>query len=352
MTIQEMIGKDRLEKGIFWSRAWSLVDGCTPVSPGCDHCWSASLAHRFRKTCGELTPQVTQTDLDGRFNGNIQCRNDRLDLPLKVKKPQVWAVWNDLLYESVSSHFIEKALTRMWKAEHHIFLIITKRPERLNIISRLGHWPYKNVWLFSTAENQEQADKRIPILLQLPAAVRGLICEPLLGPIDLSALGKNNPSLFPWNALMGELLQETANLGIKYCQKTIKLDWVITGGESGPHARPMHPDWVRKLRDDCVAAGTPFFLKSLGEFGPGSIISSTNKRTYRMFHSKLEWEHKGNTWINGGTCIDMDGKVMQKGSDFDTARYPVAVVHKIGKKAAGRILDGRTWDQLPEVSNG
>jgi len=181
---------------------------------------------------------------------------------------------------------------------HHTFIILTKRPERAKqFICSLDYqdWgiPWKNVWLGVTTENQQRAEERIPILLQIPAAVRFVSIEPMLGPIELR------------RAFGGEGPRHT------YIEQ---VDWVICGGETGPGARPMHPRWVRSLRDQCQEAGVPFFFKSWGDFAPCDNYSGLQKPV---------------------SVISLDGQ-------------DDGMMTKVGKKKAGRMLDGRTWDETPK----
>ncbi|SFV08001.1 Phage protein Gp37/Gp68 [Alicyclobacillus macrosporangiidus] len=155
-------------------------------------------------------------------------------------------------------------------------------------------WPLPNVWLGVSVENQDAADERIPLLLETPAAVRFLSCEPLLGPVDITKAMYGSPDGDGMN-----WFGHTDGFGHEAC-----LHWVIVGGESGPNARPMHPDWVLSLRDQCQDAGVPFFFKQWGEFVPVD-------------------------WVRAGS-----------------SGFPV---RRVGKKAAGRMLDGRTWDEYPEA---
>lgn len=132
------------------------------------------------------------------------------------------------------------------------------------------------------------------------------------------------------------------------------IDWVIVGGESGPGARPMHPDWVRSIRDQCIAAGVPFFFKQWGEWGTKCTDMLTKKPVFKQFTSHQQWINKASSWVNGGICLDCDGRELKRGSDFARAwnesKFPVTIMQRIGKKAAGRLLEGRTWDQFPEVT--
>lgn len=241
----------------------------------------------------------------GSFNGQVRLNYDFLDKPLKKKKPTVYAVWNDLFHEDVPDEFRHKAFATMRVADHHIYLILTKRAEEmLKFLSSYERVPlsaHKHIWLGVTAENQEQAAKRIPILLQIPAAVRWVSVEPMLEPINLSHLNHD----WQTNALTGR----QSDMGRPYYD-TGKLDWVACGGESGHGARPLHPDMVWGLMDQCVSVGIPFFFKQWGEWTsdyPNHLPIARWKQTY------------------------------QHGTVF----------YRIGKKNAGRLLDGRTWDEMP-----
>ena len=157
-------------------------------------------------------------------------------------------------------------------------------------------------------------------------------CEPLLGPVDLG---------FPFVSDNPHMVQR-------------HLDWVIVGGESGPHARPMHPDWVRSLRDQCQAAGVPFHFKQWGEYGTHSFLSTTEQPVFRTFPSFESWVAKASTRVRGGICLDRGGRALLNGGDFmrarDTDQFPVTVMDRVGKRLGGRLLDGREWNEFPEVA--
>lgn len=225
--------------------------------------------------------------------GQFILKERELCKPIKVKNPSIIGVqfMGDLFHHDVPDSFIDSVFAIMALRPDHTFLILTKRATRMKQYCTGTSWqrlsksafdmgheyllgnfnvnqaleaceqifrlPLPNVWLGVTAENQEQADKRIPILLQIPAAVRFVSVEPMLGPVDLRNLKYDGDIL---DAMAGEYLSTD---GSEAYVPWNKLDWVICGGESGPRARPMHPDWVRSLRDQCVGAGVPFFFKQM-----------------------------------------------------------------------------------------
>lgn len=176
---------------------------------------------------------------------------------------------------------------------------------------RGGGKPPHNIWLGTTVENQAWADARVPLLLNIPAVVRFLSCEPLLGPVDLR-------DVRCMDALKGvHIYPESDPLG--------KIDWVICGGESGPGARPMHPDWARGLRDQCVESNVAFFFKQWGEFRPASPTDFDDAKAL------IGW-------------VQIDGGTHQQDVPMHDADE---LMVKVGKKGAGRVLEGRTWDEMP-----
>ncbi len=235
---------------IEWTDAtWNPVTGCTKVSAGCKHCYAERFAERFRGVKGH--PYEHGFD--------VRLHEDRLAVPLRWTRPRRIFVnsMSDLFHEDVPLDFVDRVFETMAARDRHTFQVLTKRTARMRLYQRLSAkrraWP-EHVWAGTSIED-ERVMFRADLLRTTVAPVRFLSLEPLLGPL---------PGL---------------NLG--------GIGWVIVGGESGPHARPMDPGWVRKIRDQCVAAGVPFFFK--------------------------QW---------GGT----------------------------NKKAAGRTLDGRTWDEFPKVA--
>ena len=278
---------------------WNPISGCTKVSAGCANCYAERMAKRF-----------VRKGISGRNGRKIKALHfrsvllhpDSLDRPLRWKKPRRVFVCSmgDLFHEDVPDEFIKRVWSVMAEAQRHTFMVLTKRPERM-----LAHlageqrrgwkrdWP--NIWLGVSAEDQRTADERIPLLLQTPAAVRFVSVEPMLGPVDFRKV--------PGFNLAGQA-------GVDL----LRNFWVICGGESGPGARPMNPQWPRDLRDQCKAAGVPFLFKQWGEwvmreYEPGDPASLR---------------------------------------DIVTGEQTMI---RVGRKAAGRLLDGVLHDSYPEVRN-
>ena len=217
---------------------WNPITGCSPVSAGCENCYAERISKRF-----------------GWPWGSPVFHPERVDQPSRWKKPRAIFVCSmgDLFHEQVSGQDINRICMQMWNNRRHIFLILTKRPERMKRWTEkkaeFCHWQPediwpRHIWLGVTAENQETADERIPILLEIPAAKRFVSVEPMLEPVDLSAHG-----------------------GIHCPDAKGLLDWVICGGESGPKARPMKWEWAIHLLGQCEEAGVPFFMKQMSQHG-------------------------------------------------------------------------------------
>ena len=272
------------DTAIEWADAvWNPTTGCDKVSPGCDHCYALTMAKRL-KGMGQAK---YQNDGDPRTSGpgfGITAHEDALTIPLRWRKPRRVFVnsMSDLFHARVPREFVAKVWAVMAATPQHTYQVLTKRPERTPRIlgsdkfrlavkdefSRLqlagavtyrplviNVWPLSNVWLGTSVESQKYADLRIPALLDTPAAVRWLSCEPLLGPVDLTYCAGVNALEQDWIGGPG------GGSGAPHPF----VDWVVAGGESGPGARPMNPDWARSLRDQCTAAGVPFFFKQAGE---------------------------------------------------------------------------------------
>jgi len=291
---------------IEWAgETWNPITGCTKISAGCANCYAERMANRLANMPG------SGYDKENPFG--VKFHPGRLDQPLHWKKPRKIFVCSmgDIFHEDVTDSWLDDVFfTAANLARQHTYLVLTKRPQRMyeyftkkiedGFTWREGitYVPLPNVWLGVTAENQQAADERIPVLLQTPAAKRFVSVEPMLGPVSLGGLDFVSNIYRPW---------------IDY--PDVMLDWVICGGETGPGARPMHPDWARSLRDQCVSADVPFFFKSLGE--------------YRRWSHVLD-EYKGDP---PPPFVDCEGVLFSR----------------VGKKAAGRLLDGREWSEWPEV---
>jgi protein gp37 len=307
---------------IQWTDAtWNPVTGCTEVSPGCDHCYAKTFAERFR---GVPNHPYTQ-------GFDLTLHPDRLDLPLRWTKPRRIFVnsMSDLFHQDVPDRFIEQVFDVMGDAQQHTFQVLTKRPDRMRrycLVAGECEWPYPypNVWLGTSVESAAYT-WRIDKLRETPAAVRFLSCEPLLGPINLQRL-----RITPTHHTV---IDGLAGYGLETGGRT-KLDWVIAGGESGPDARPMHPDWARGLRDQCQATGVPFFFKQWGEWAPqiGAIdlyeFGEQSRRQWAVWEDD-RWEH----WDRPCWMDDL-------GPEEDC-------MVRVGKHRAGALLDGREHREMP-----
>jgi protein gp37 len=347
------------KSAIEWTDAtWNPVTGCSKVSPGCANCYAETLSLRFGHSKRPWTPANAAE--------NVVLHPERLGLPLKWREPRMVFVnsMSDLFHELVPDGYVARVWDVMGKTPH-TFQVLTKRPGgmrdwMLRWVDRTGdtgvdpfagqsrnrgpeatrakytsgrsdlfaamlesmgtpppdaayptydwmegwrYWPrvLPNVWLGTSIENDRWTG-RADSLRDIPAAVRFLSLEPLLGPLpslDLTGIG-----------------------------------WVIVGGESGPGARPMHSDWVRDIRDRCVAAGVPFFFKQWGAWGRGSYFR------------------------NGGQIMARDGRLADPDKTHERfgAEHPANLnlewIRRVGKGAAGRDLDGRTWDEMPRTADG
>lgn len=210
---------------IEWTEStWNPTTGCTKISDGCKNCYAEKMAKRLKAM---NNPRY-------RNGFQVTIHEDLIDLPLSWKKPQMIFVnsMSDLFHEYIPDDIIIKIFQTMVKADWHIFQVLTKRSERLLALSKRLPWP-NNIWMGVTVENSK-VQYRIQDLVNTPAHIKFLSLEPLIGPLynlDLSG-----------------------------------IDWIIVGGESGAGARPMNPEWVRNIRDNCLKSNTPFFFKQWGGF--------------------------------------------------------------------------------------
>ena len=295
---------------ISWTDAtWNPVVGCTKVTAGCDNCYAIRTARRMTANPNPLVSQAyAGTEAGGEWTGKVNLLANRLDQPLRWRKPRRIFVnaQSDLFHKDVPDEFIARVFAVMALTPRHTFQVLTKRHGRMRSLLRSSDfrsavedaikgmvaahrtertwyaaWPLPNVWLGVSVEDQRWADIRIPALLDTPAAVRWLSCEPLLGSVKLSdhidRWSDDDPGTCDWGHCSRPAVAVRRDYAhddpgcvcmLPVCREHRGLDWVVVGGESGPGARPMHPDWARTLRDQCAAIGVPYFFKQWGEHGP------------------------------------------------------------------------------------
>jgi protein gp37 len=361
---------------IEWTeRTWNPTIGCTEVSPGCANCYAARIAYRLgynplqAANYEGLAKKLSNSKIV--WTGEIRFIDDRLLEPVRRAKPTTYFVdsMSDLFHPGIPFDVIAQVFAVMALCPQHTFQVLTKRPDRAlaffnwtgdmrrvdeaaeiivcdypdlfhekddapgapdgfvisnRLFQRLKEagwaWdttytqhgkdtrficeqelPHPNIWIGVSVEDQRRADERIPYLINIPAAVRFLSCEPLLGLLDLHQ----------WNWRP---------------ENPYALDWIIAGGESGPGARPMHPDWVASLRDQCQMADIPFFFKQWGEWRPYDHAAGDNQKPLGMFQNAVF--RQGNiVWDNKPGSVHMA---------------------KVGKKAAGALLAGEEFKQYPK----
>jgi protein gp37 len=346
---------------IEWTDAtWNVVNGCSVTSPGCTNCYAMRLAGTRMKTHPTRAGLTIDTKAGPVWNGQVRFNDQVLLDPLKWRRPRRIFVCahGDLFHESVPDDWIDKVFAVMAQARHHQFQVLTKRADRMRAylssfkVSPMGwltrggreptsyggearddimpneRWPLPNVWLGVSIEDQARADERVPQLLATPAAVRWLSCEPLLGPVDLTRIVLRDFGERPneMSKQLGDYVQPlTGNF-----TDSPRIDWVVAGGESGPVARPMHPDWARHLRDQCSAADVPFLFKQWGEFAPGEVAGD---------YLDPDRAAKGMSWF--------DDRWDESWSEPDGHCDDEPDVYRIGKKRAGRNLDGQLHDGFP-----
>jgi protein gp37 len=393
------------ETSIEWTDAtWNPVAGCAIVSPGCTNCYAMKLAGTRHRHLPSRSGLTRQTKAGPVWTGEVRFNAPTLEQPLHWRRARKIFVCahGDLFAEGVPDEWIDRVFAVMGLCPQHVFQVLTKRPERMRaylksfgqrlgeiMAARVPHptgeaplWdlldaaafcrPLPNVWLGVSVEDQKRADERIPVLLDTPAAVRWISAEPLLGPVNI---GPWIPTCYECGASCGLRLSgmpdverctecgeacgpDTEPVVSEGCPKcagelepvcpdcghymvyqhpdTPNLDWVVVGGESGSGARPMHPDWARCLRDQCAAADVPFHFKQWGawrEAAEGDVFDTSKGRSARP---------------PAFIVSPADGTVhcfLPKNPD-----PRLRVMLEVGKKAAGRLLDGVTHDGFPQVA--
>lgn len=311
---------------------WNIITGCSVISAGCKHCYAMRLAGTRMRQHPSRVGLTQQTTAGPVWNGLLRFNEEWLNQPRSWRRPRMIFVCGhgDLFHEAVPDEWIDRVFTVMAISPQHIFIVLTKRAQRMRDYMIAAHtsfaaralswpgpsvWPLPNVWLGVSVETQDAADERIPLLLQTPAAVRWVSAEPLLGPVRLWKLGALD---FDEHSAGCEIYALSGTRAIPDCDwKSTKIDWVVCGGESGARARPMHPDWARSLRDQCAADRVPFFFKQWGEW-----LHESQSRSCSQF--SVTDDRQVHEWPEG------------------TASY------RVGKKSAGRLLDGVLHDAYPE----
>lgn len=360
--------------GIEWTQAtWNPVVGCEQVSPGCGLCYAKTIHDMRHKAHQEGKKVAAQYAVP--FE-SVQLKPERLTMPIGWKEGRRIFVnsVSDLFHEAVPFEFIDRVFAVMALTPRHTYQVLTKRPDRMRayltqrrprVLSSVpvsettqwhiwtacgdfldarhpsapwswsepfddlivGPWPLPNVHLGTSVEDQKRANDRIPDLLKSPAAVHWLSCEPLLGPINFSAIDMGNP--------LGEC-DECGDAGLspcEVCNDVPGIDWVVVGGESGRRSqrvRPMHVDWLSSIQQQCEISDVPFFFKQWGDY---LCIDAHSP----CVHADIE-----NTWVK------LDGK-RYTGRDLKTLDSGVIAV-RVGKKRAGRQFNGRTWNEFPAVA--
>ena len=391
---------------IEWTDAtWNPVTGCSVVSPGCTNCYAMKLAGTRLKHHPSRAGLTIDTKAGPVWNGKVRLNRGWLHQPIEWKKPRMIFVCahGDLFHEDVPDEWIDHVFAVMAVTPWHTYQVLTKRADRMRryfaetwqrparaaikiddgltvpeqkagiddrwhqiehaidnlpipdddrfwssegaLVGRPA-WPRQplpNVWLGVSAEDQARADERVPDLLATPATIRFLSAEPLLGPIDLEEAwhGESAINSECWGDCAwcekGLTPLHNCHLGrqtqLEFDRARSGLDWIIAGGESGRGARPMHPDWVRHLRDQCAAARVPFFFKQWGGWLP-VLDRDRDDPDWRSDYTSL--------YENNRAILNLAG-----GMGFHGER--VHVVERVGKKRAGRVLDGTEHNGMPQV---
>lgn len=333
---------------------------CAKVSPGCDHCYAERMQPRFRNPV-----RYAAQDRD-----KVEILLDEAVLlkPLAWRKPRRIFVCSmtDLFGDWVLDSWIDRVFAVAALCPQHTFIILTKRAERMrnyftgyryeriyNAMGRLGDngavephpfrkafpngmpWPLPNVWLGVSVEDQRRADERIPLLFDTPAALRWISDEPSLGPLDLSRIPfidgdpRNRRDALTGEALVAmDGVDGHPDIDVLTEPLLPRLDWVVVGGESGPKARPMHPDWARSLRDQCLGASVAFFFKQWGTWALGGSRRAGTRGKFAIVRPD-------------GAPLFVDSYPRQFTS------FGSVVMERVGKKKAGDVLDGARWQQFP-----
>lgn len=372
---------------IEWTeKTWNPIVGCSIVSAGCTNCYAMKMAARIERMGTAPHYAGTTRNVKGHdvWTGKLAQAPDSILLePLRRKKPTMWFVnsMSDLFHEDVPDEWILKVLDVIRATSHdggancgcirnadrtegqHIYQVLTKRSARMRTVMRRLRWDgerlyladddsrarviIRNLWLGVSAEDQRRADERVPDLLATPAAVRFVSAEPLLGPIDFTRIA------FDFGT--DRTSKHNALSGVTNVDYRTRLDWVIVGGESGPGARPMHPDWARSIRDQCSAAGVAFFFKQHGEHE--TTVAAEHFQDYAAYDADASDIRDAATkcevvWPDGRRQKPAQREWWAQ-QDFESdgdatslTGCPV-IARRVGKAVSGHLLDGREWNEMP-----
>lgn len=312
--------------GIEWTDStWNPIRGCSRVSEGCRNCYAESVAARFSGIGQAYEGLAEYKGGQPRWTGQVRLIEKHIEDPLRWKAPSKIFVnsMSDLFHPEVKDEWLMKIFAVMAQAPQHTFQVLTKRPERmLEVLANsevsgyfqrsYGKWPLPNVWWGVSVEDQASANERLPLLIHCNAAVRIVSYEPALGPVDFAAaMGFNVDKSVRLRSLTGPM-------------GGALLHWIICGGESGPHARAMHPDWARDTRDFCASLGISFFFKQWGEWAPWKPGFAAGE----VRHMRAR-----------------DGELFREPLLAGASGTPMV---RVGKKAAGASLYGVEWKELPQ----
>lgn len=372
---------------IEWTDAtWNPITGCSVVSPGCTNCYAMKLAGTRLRHHPSRAGLTRESKAGPVWTDEVRLNSEWLDQPLRWKRSRRIFVCahGDLFAEGVPDAWIDQVFAVMALAPQHTFQVLTKRPARMrqylstdpdllrdrwyrsvpagkwyvsvaeayagmhphasDEIRALHHrappaWPLPNVWLGISAEDQARADGRVSDLLATPAAIRFVSAEPLLGPIDFTGICTGHYFI---DALGGAKYHDAPEGERSARQRCAKLDQIIVGGESGAAARPMHPAWVRSIRDQCAAAYTAFFFKQWGEWAPN--IGAVDGWTIDDDPEISRFEHR--EWEDG----HWSEPFFPMWCDWQDGNYDEEhCVSRIGKRRAGRLLDGVEHNAMPTM---
>lgn len=366
---------------IEWTDAtWNPITGCSVVSSGCTNCYAMKLAGTRLKHHPTREGLTTASKAGPVWNGYVRFNKWMLLDPLKWRRPRMIFVCahGDLFAENVPDEWVDQVFAVMALAPLHTFQVLTKRPERMRdyltnphtaariydlvmdmvvvdgvkaILTTprthdvapegnkvmLGVWPLPNVWLGVSVEDQKRADERIPVLLNTPAAIRWISAEPLLGSLSIASYLLSSV-IKPRSVGPSTAPHQTVLRG---------LDWVVVGGESGRHARPMHPDWARSLRDQCAEAGVPFLFKQWGEYAPCPWkLNRLQGETDDAYKARSEAECSRLAVNRWGGVHEMSYAPWSVERVLPQPETHQAV-RKVGKRVAGRLLDGVEHNAFP-----